>query len=571
MSATPRSSGAPPLTARARPAAPAASSLLAGGLALILVCAFLAGCRPPPASPPAGTPRLVVLIVVDQLSYDYLERTDPLLTGGLRRLLDEGVSFTEAHHAHGRTNTAPGHATLATGAHPSRHGVIDNGWRDVERDVEVYSAWDDDRELVAPTNLLSTTLGDWIKRRYPRSQVWAVAGKDRAAVLLGGHHADGAFWYSGEGGFATSRYYRGARRDLDELGTEAWPLDYFGRDWAALPVSVSAAADAGVREPERGELYETLPRAFGGLSPAPGGSFYGGLASSPALDELVARLALELVDRRALGEDEWPDLLALSFSALDIVGHGHGPHSPEALDVVLRLDRIVLGPLLAELEARVGAGGLLIALSADHGVVPLPELGDELGFEGYRAGRDDVLCLQRVGGELTRRFIPDHRDSENGGSYVSWLDGDFYLDRATLAEHGLDLAEVAAAAAQAVEECPIVAHAWTHAELADALGRSAAAFRHSLFPGRSPDLLIEVPRYALPVTGDYTTHGSPHRYDTHVPLVIAPPPTGRPGSRIDRRVRTVDLAPTLAEVLGVEPDRPVDGVSLVERLDASFD
>lgn len=530
-------------------------------LATLALAALILCCGPPsPEPPPAGTPRLVLLIVVDQMRYDYLERTDPLLEGGLRRLLDRGVSFTDAHHDHAGTTTAPGHATLATGAYPSRHGVVANGWRDVERGVDVYAVWDDERQQQSPTHLLATTLGDWIKRRYPPSRVFAASGKDRAAVLLGGHHADAAFWYGGEDGFVTSRFYRGWQRWLDDLDTGEWPLEHLGQTWEALPLSAEAAAAAGVLEPDRGELYETLPHAFGGISPAPTGGFYRDLASSPYLDEMVARLALEIVDREELGRDEWPDLLALSFSALDIVGHEHGPHSPEALDVVLRLDR-TLGTLLDELDRRVGGENLLVALSADHGVVPLPELGDELGFTGYRAGRDDVVCLQRANLELARQL----GDVVQGG--VQWLDEDFYLDRDAVAAHDLDLAAVAATAARIVEGCQIVAHAWTHAELADTPGRTAAAFRHSLFPGRSPDLMIEVPPYALPLTGYRTTHGSPHPYDTHVPLLIAlPAPPGRAVGARDGWVRTVDLAPTLAELVGVEPDRPIDGLSLVERL-----
>lgn len=538
--------------------------------AMVLAGAVLAAaCAEPEPPPPAGTPRLAVIVVVDQLGEEQLERAAPLLEGGLARLLERGAWFTDAHHGHAVTNTGPGHATISTGADPARSGVVSNSWYDRERGDRVYCAEDPERGLTAPAQLRVPALGDRIKQRWPRSRVYAAAGKDRSAVLLGGRRADGAFWFD-EGEFVSGDYYypRGVPDWLEEFDELEWPRRFLGRAWEPLPVSPERAAAAGVVEADYGAFGGRLPRAFGGFSPAMDSSFLWSFVHSPFLDQYTAELAEVLIEAEDLGDDGYPDLLGLSFSALDIVGHQWGPNSPEALDVILRLDR-TLGELFAVLDREVGEGGYLVALSSDHGVAPLPELAEALGVPGRRAGREDVLCLQRANLELERRF----------GEGVEWLDADFYLDSEELAERDLDPDAVAAAAAELVARCPAVARAWTHADLRDgadgagagtaagtADGSHRSAFRRSFDPVRSPDLLIEVAPYALPITSFATTHGSPHRYDTHVPLVFAGP--GVPAGRYSGRAETVDLAPTLAELLGLPPPEGIDGGSLLPRMAA---
>jgi arylsulfatase A-like enzyme len=508
----------------------------------------------------------VLLVVTDQLTYDALERTRPLLTGGLARLLERGASFADAHHAHAVTTTAPGHATLATGADPARHGIVGNSWTDRARGERVYCAWDPDREIYSPIQLRLPTLGDRLRERWPRSKVYAASGKDRAAVLLAGRRGHGAFWFD-DGEWVTSDYYapRGAPAWLAAFNGRDEPRRLLGELWEPLPVAPEAAAAAGVIPADYGAFDAGLPRAFGGFSPAADGGFSAAFEVSPFLDQQLAELARSLVEAEDLGADEWPDLLALSFSALDLVGHAYGPHSPEVLDVVLRLDR-VLGELLDFLDREVGEDAVVVALSSDHGVAPLPELAGALGVPGRRAGRDDVVCLQRANLELGRRY----------GEGVDWLDRYLYLDAEALAEHRLDRAEVAEAAAGLLERCPGVARAWTWAELgsaqdAEAGGSATAgagsyrdAYRRSFDPERSPDLLLEVRPYFVPVTTSAATHGSPHPYDTHVPLILAGP--GVPAGEVAGRAHTSDLAPTLAVLLGLPPAAGLDGESLLPRL-----
>lgn len=521
-----------------------------------LVAALLGswGCAAEAPPPPPETPRLVVLVVVDQARYDYLERLRPLFTGGLARLLDAGVSFTEAHHAHAVTNTAPGHATLVTGRHPAAHGIVSNYWWDHRRGDWVYSVFDPERRRVSPLNLRCDSLGEWIVRRYPRARVFAVGGKDRSAVLLGGRGAEGAFWFDDESGdMVTSRhYYRRPPAWLAELNRRGGADDYLGRPWEALPVAAEAAAAAGFEAADGGDFQRGFPHPLGGLDPVPEESFWGAVYRSPYLDELVARLAETLIAAEGLGDDEQPDLLGLAFSSLDTVGHGYGPDSPEVLDVLLRLDRL-LGRLFDRLDDRIGGDRVLVALSSDHGVAPLPEMQQRRGLPGRRAAAADVACLQRAGLELERRF----------GS-ADWLGDGLVIDGAALARAGIDREQAEVAAAELIAACPLVERVWRRSRLLageeDADDPRAAAFRRSVHPQRGPDLLLELPAYVVPQLDGRTGHGSPQRYDTHVPLLIAGP--GVVAGRVDEPVWTVDLAPTLAELLAVPVPADVDGRSL---------
>ncbi|MCZ6727467.1 MAG: alkaline phosphatase family protein, partial [Acidobacteria bacterium] len=390
-----------------RVALPSALAVLPALAALLALA-----CQRPAEPPPEGTPRLVVLIVVDQMRADYLDRFDRFWQGGLRYLLDNAVRFTDAHHDHAITATAPGHASLATGCFPSRHGVFTNYWIDRESGEEVYSAADDDWEIT-PERLECATLGDWLKKRYPASRVFAVSAKDRSAVLMAGRKADGAFFYddsydgwesASHGGWESAEYYYKEEPEWVGEFNDRRLLDrHFGEPWEPLAASLEDLEAVGVSAFDMGPLAPDLPIAFGGLAPAPGESFYAAIFASPYLDEHLARFAEHLIGAEALGGDEVPDLLALGFSAVDAVGHAYGPDSPQLLDTLRRLD-VTLGELFEFLDRRVGLDNVVIALSSDHGAVPVPEVRQASGLPGRRADADDVLCMQRVYERLQGRF-----------------------------------------------------------------------------------------------------------------------------------------------------------------------
>ncbi|MDX1385917.1 MAG: alkaline phosphatase family protein, partial [Thermoanaerobaculia bacterium] len=288
----------------------------------------------------------------------------------------------------------------------------------------------------------------------------------------------------------------------------------------------------------------------------PDGGFYGAFRATPFSDAYLLRFAEELVRAEHLGQRDHLDYLAIGLSALDLVGHSFGPRSREVADVILRLDA-ELGTFLDELDATVGLDRVVIAVSSDHGVAPVPEISATLGLPGRRATNEDALCFQNAGVTVGGRFGLD--DLVLRG---------LYLDRDAIEAAGLEPREVEAALARELEKCDIVARAWTRSELeatrSDEPERFRRLFRHSFDPERSADILLQLTEYSLPLTGAFTTHGSPYPYDTRVPLIFRLP--GTDATRIDAAVRTVDTAPTLAALLGIPAPTGLDGVDLSTQL-----
>ncbi|HEX2100137.1 MAG TPA: alkaline phosphatase family protein, partial [Candidatus Synoicihabitans sp.] len=347
------------------------------------------------ATPP---PRLALLIVVDQMRGDYLERFAPwFVDGGFRRMMKDGATFIDAHHRHALTATAPGHATVAVGASADVHGVIANDWFDFAGGRFSGAVEDAAAPLVgagasflvrpgglpapdstaSPRRLLAATLGDQLKLRFgARARVIGLGNKDRAAILLSGRLADSAYWIHGNR-IVTSRYYREALPSWLEAYNATQPLDrWFGHSWdRLLETSVYDAVqgpDDAAGEEIRHGLGGRFPRRIDGGADEIGPEFYNAFRLDPASSVLVGELAQQTIRGESLGQDDVPDLLTIGFSQLDHAGHSYGPDSHEVMDSVLRLDR-VLAELLTFLDHVVGVDRYVVALTADHGVAPLPE------------------------------------------------------------------------------------------------------------------------------------------------------------------------------------------------------
>jgi predicted AlkP superfamily pyrophosphatase or phosphodiesterase len=508
------------------------------------------------APPPPPAPRLILFLVVDQGRADYFEKYRPLFRFGLARLLDESVRFTRTFHDHAIPKTAPGHATLISGTYPSRHGIIANDWYERASGDEVGSI-DDPVDGVSPRRLLVSTLGDWLKSATPNSKVYAVSEKDRSAALLAGPRGDGAFWLDEDRGrISGSPYF--ADFDPTTLGLAADRLtidSYFGRLWQPLDAALLESLP-GLVPMERGYLAREFPHSFGDATLAPDEDYYETAADSPWIDEMTIDLAEAVLRSRELGDDGDVDLLGVSLSAVDAIGHHYGPESPELVDILLRLDRL-LGRLLDTVELEVGLERTIVSLSADHGVTPVPGALAARGLSGRRLYGEEVACFQRATATLVARF----------GEAARARPGPFF-DDAAIARSGHKRVEIESAAAELLEACPRVENVWTRSELSLPAGEDATRervlFDHAFHLERSPDLLVQLEPHAIAWTSWETTHSSVYEYDRHVPWLLRIP--GVAARVEEREVATADVAPTLAALVGASPAAEIDGVSRAEWL-----
>jgi predicted AlkP superfamily pyrophosphatase or phosphodiesterase len=535
----------------------------------------------PPAEPsgPPQPPRLAVLVVFDQLRGDYLTRWQDLFSrGGFRRLQEGGAWFQNCHYPYAFTVTGAGHASLLTGCSPNTHGITGNEWYDRAAGKAVSCAAqeryqrvpppppappkkDKDRKKFgngSPERLLAPSLGDVLKEATGgEGRVVSLSLKDRSAVLPGGRQPDACYWWdTADGLFVTSNYYRDSLHPWVAELDRTRPADrWFDRTWERLLPGVDYTRASGpddvVGEGKGKAQGRTFPHPLHGGLWRPGEDYYEALFNSPFGNDLLLELVKRAIDREELGRHTVPDLLCISFSSNDAVGHTWGPDSQEVMDVTLRSDRI-MQRLLDYLDDHVGRGRYLLALSADHGVCPLPEVSRR---QGKDAGRINLKVLQQnVGAALNSAFGPD----PDKAPWFRIESMGFYLDGDVLRRRGLKQPAVERVLAEALKQEPGIQTAWTRTELLrgmpkDDVGR---AVWRSFHPQRSGDVLPVLKPYYLPgePLGTGTTHGTPHAYDTHVPLLVYGPGV-RPGVR-QGAVTPQAVAAILAHGLGISaPDR----------------
>ncbi len=516
----------------------------------LAIAVGLGGCGSIQGPPESQPPRLVVALVIDQLPPDLLDRYDALYTGGLRRLLDGGHRFTNAVHDHAYTETAAGHATLSTGLVPARHGVVANNWTERRGGewTSVYAVEDAASPILgepalegrSPANLRAPGFADWVYALDPAGEVVSVSRKDRAAITMAGQSRGHVYWLEPAGGrFVTSSYYAETPAPwVQAFNADELPRFYADSVWTEeWPELTREHARPDTAAYESGGNFSWFPHRFVDewLRQDQVG-FNTWVAETPVIDAATLALARTAVEALALGADSVLDFLSISLSQIDIIGHAFGPYSREQLDNLLRLDR-ELGLFLAFLDETVGEGGWVLGLSADHGVLPMPEY---LAEQGVDAGR----------------FSRSSRDSVRAA-----------IERtASLAEP-----ERARALARDVASLDDVAAALVTNELL-ASGESpdtfASLFRNSYFEGRYTGDLgrfgvqLRLREHYLPiVTPRRTTHGSPYYYDRHVPLLFF-------GANVQSDVsgaaaRTTDFAPTLAALAGVPTPADLDGIALL--------
>jgi len=534
-------------------------------------------------------PRLVLQITVDQLRGDLVDRYGAHIgEGGFRYLLDNGVSFANAHHRHANTETIVGHTTLSTGTDPAIHGMVANLWFDRKTGTPFYNVQDPDFPLVgaagidatneidptqraattdgrSPRNIISSTMSDEIALHFgPDSKIFGVSVKDRGAIAMAGH-AGQAYWFSkAEGRFVTSTFYR------DDYPTwiPTWEAQgkvasYANQDWTLMRDNASYAFAERDDQPWETALTgfgRTFPHNWG---PADNKYFTTFLTLSPAGDEITVDFAKTLIDAEQVGADDVTDYLSVSLSSTDYVGHIFGPSSLEAEDNIARLDRSI-ADLLAHVDANVGLDQTLIVLSADHGA---PEHPGYLVTLGIEAGLFD---FQRV--DTEPGFVRLQLDFAASRELIQNFSNPYlYLNQDLIAQKGLDPVAVENAVAEELRKLPGIAYAVGSSALrSGSIPRTKItdAVLANFHSERSGDIYVVFEPHWFVADFDGLTvasaHGSPWTYDTHVPLIFSGP--GIVPRTIVRRVETVDVAPTIAAYLGTKLPSGATGGPLPEAM-----
>jgi len=528
-------------------------ALTRGGAAstflLLVAAALLGGCRSAPQASTNDGPALVVMMVVDQLTPDLLDRYDALFTGGLRRLTDGGYKFVNATHDHSGTETAPGHTTLSTGVYPTRHTIVGNQWN-----VRIGDAWRSEycfedlaRPIVgypdlpgrSPRNIARSGLPDWMVARDPDTRVVSISRKDRGAIGLAAQTVGDVYWLvERSDGFVTSDFYRSELPSwVRDFNATRMPALYSQTVWeSTVPADARSLTRPDTSQYEQDRVHTAFPHLAGELVDMddPGEVNSWRYTYTPFPDAAVLALAAEAVRTLSLGGRDSPDYLGVSLSQTDLVGHYYGPGSREQLDNLLRLDA-ELGRFLTYLDEAVGAGRWVLAVSADHGVLEIPEELVAAGGDAARLTREDrAELLEAIAGAGGNAPGFGAQDATSAAVVrLPFIEATYTFDAIESGQRADSFAV-------------LYANSHSRTRIVDLENRAGIYARYRpqrLLWGAAP-----------------ATHGSPYYYDRHVPLIFLG--GGIPAGTSTERVATVDVAPTMARLAGIPAPGDLDGRDL---------
>jgi len=510
-----------------------------------------------------GKPKLVVLLVVDQMRGDYVDKFQGQWSGGLKRLVQEGAWFRDAAYPYAATETCVGHATVSTGAFPATHGMVANAWWDRKEQRMVTCTADPDPNAKNIGYAGSTPKGADTAWRMAvpsfaeelkfqtsgATRIVTFSLKARAAITMAGHQADAATWFDG-GAWVTSSPY-GVQPFIEAQAKSHPAKADFGKTWSlSLPESAYWYGEKalGAVPPDGWDLAFPHPlRGKTGVG-EPDSAFYEQWASSPYADTALTELALKAVDALNLGKAAGTDFLAVSYSSVDYVGHAFGPRSREIQDILVRLDKD-LGNLFTHLDEKVGRGNYVVGLTGDHGVVPIPE---DMQTTGADAG---ALHLPEVQERIEKALEPFHYAKP---AVARIAGSDIYFAPGVYEKWKGD-ANATSAVLDAIRTVSGVEAIYRAEELRDRPATespSLRAFASSYFPGRSGDLFILPKPYWLldgtPVGKQRsygTGHGVPYNYDQHVPVLLMG--FGIEPGEYFQAITPADIAPTFAALCGI--------------------
>lgn len=520
----------------------------------------------------AAAPRLVVFIAIDGLPMRQVENNREYFgADGFNRFLKGGTVYRDAHQEHGHTVTCAGHAAMLTGAYPQVTGIIANEWKNGLTGEEQYCADDPAHTYIgnatrklagtSPRRLHAETVGDVLLRERAGSKMIGISGKDRGAIMPSGKTGTAYMYMSDTGRFTSTTFYMKQLPAWAEQFNGGQPANrFFGQTWSLAqgPEAYRQSVPGGQPWQEDDGLGKTLPqRVVGKDADKPDADYYKRLLSTPFADELTLDFARAALAGEKLGQRGVTDLLSISLSAHDYISHGNGPESQLTQDHLLHLDTM-LGRFFRDLDKQLGRQRYTVVLTADHGFSDTPEWARSIGRDAGRV-RDDVM-LKAVNEAVSARF------GEGQWAKATSAQG-MLFDLALIQARQVQPAEVYETAKAALLKVDGVAQVYTEAQLQDrgpTHDDILALMRRSYFAGESGQLMMAYKAgwmQSKKTTG--ATHGSPYRDDTHVPI-LAWGPRWWKAADVETRVHVVDIAPTLARVMGVSRPAQAQGTLLPE-------
>jgi predicted AlkP superfamily pyrophosphatase or phosphodiesterase len=525
-------------------------------LTLFLFCTALLFAAPP-------APKLVVFLSVDQMRADYFDRYGHLFTDGLKMLHSKGIVFTNADLNYATSETGPGHATLGTGCYPSKSGIHGNEWIDPVSKKNVYCVDDSMANPVegegggfSAKNLVVPAIGDWLKERSSRSKVISISAKDRAAILMGGWKSDGSYWYNKKlGRMVTSDYYRKTLPSwVKEFNSANWIEKNVPEAWTkSLPESAYTAFGPDEFPAELTVQGKTsFPHQF---TPEKKNEQ---IVGTPYGDVFLLEFARAALNGERLGQREETDLLCVSLSNCDYVGHGYGPDSHEIIDLLVNLDR-TLGDFFRFLDKTIGKNNYIVALSADHAVCPLPEFASQ--FRGIDAKRYNYKQDIKPKLDSLSILLKYERNSSDDIIIMN-----SFINYTAATKYGWDTLVLQQHIANGLKGIEAFSEVYFRHEMigTDPVDKQyLQKYRNSYYAPRGEDFQYRIRENCIISSqGTGATHGSPYRYDTHVPLIFWW--HGIHPQKIGREVHSADAAPTLAKIAGIPIPKHLDGVPLKE-------
>ncbi len=528
----------------------------------ILFIFLVSGFTAQATDPGSTKPKLIVGIVVDQMRYDYITRYwSKFGEGGFKKLINEGYNCSNTHYNYVPTYTGPGHASIYSGTTPAVHGIISNDWYDRSLNKNVYVTEDTTVSGVgtttaagkmSPSRMLSTTFTDEIRIFTNRkSTVIGVALKDRSSILPAGHAANAAYWFEAASGnwISSSWYLKQLPSWVTDFNNQKLPDSYLKNPWTTLlPIdkyTESTPDDSPYEDIYPGETKPVFPHNFQLLGP----NNYEFIKSSPYGDNLTREFALAAMKNEELGKDEYTDVLAISFSSTDYVGHQFGTHAIETEDTYLRLD-LDLADLITKIESYVGKENVLFFLTADHAAIPNVMYLSDLKIPAA------VFNIAAVSDSLQKHLIAKYGNQK----WMLAFDNDqVYLDHQLLQKNNINLETMTSEISDFLMQFKGVSEVLTAKDLItnEYTFGIRSMVQKGFYPKRSGDvIMIPEPGY-VEYKAKGTTHGAGYTYDTHVPMIFYGWKIKKGSSSIHHT--TTDLAPTITQLLDIQPPSGTTG------------